>query len=65
MPKVLPRKSTYPEYRLELSWRADKDGQCIHTRLYRGDEFLQDGLHSTLDLHEALEAAMTNFFEGQ
>jgi len=54
---------TYPEYKLELTWRADADGNGIKTRLYLNDEILQASFHPTLDLLEAVESAMTNYEE--
>lgn len=61
---------TYPEYRLTLVWRADADGNGIRTYLSRveagGDPEveLQASFHPTLDTLRAVEAALTNFFEG-
>jgi len=54
---------TYPEYRLTLVWRSDEDGNGIRTYLECEGQLLQGSFHPTLDLHDALEAALTNFFE--
>ena len=51
------------EYKLTLTWRADKDGNGIKTELSRAGQMLQSGFHQTLDLHAAMEDAMTQFFE--
>jgi len=51
----------YPEYRLELIWRADADGNGITTRLYHEGKLLQASFHPTLNLLEAVESAMTNY----
>ncbi len=54
---------TYPEYRLTLVWRADKDGNGICAYFELDGKMMQSSFHSTLDLHEALESALTHFFE--
>ena len=60
---VANRKSEMDEYKLTLTWRADQDGNGIKTELSRAGQVLQVSFHPTLDLHAAMEAAMTNFFE--
>ena len=50
------------EYKLELIWRADADGNGIKTRFYHEGELLQAGFHPTLNLVGAVESAMDNFF---
>jgi hypothetical protein len=66
--RMIKIESPYPEYRLTLAWRRDQDGQSIRAFLVasepgKEDRLLQSSSHPGLDLHQALESALTNFFE--
>jgi len=59
---------TYPEWRLTLVWRADEDGNGTRTYLSRAEpdkepEELQASFHPVLNLLEAVDSALTEFFE--
>lgn len=59
---------SHPEYRVTLIWRNEDNGNgtVVHIEAFDPVEepkFLQASFHPTLDLHEALESAMTSFFE--
>ena len=60
---------TYPEYRLTVIWRSDRDGNGIrcYLEVHKPTEpiqALQDSFHPTLNMLEAVESALTEFFEG-
>ena len=52
-------------YELTLRWRADADGNGIHATLSRAGNVAQVSFHPKLELHEAMESALTQFFEGK
>jgi len=57
----------YPEYRLTLVWQADADGNGVRVYFERWEpdgvvRHLQTSFHPVLDLHEAVERALTHFF---
>lgn len=51
----------YPEYRLTLVWRADEDGHGIRAYLSKEGREVQSSFHPTLNLCEAVEAALSNY----
>ena len=58
----------YPEYRCTLVWRSDADGNgtrvyLAHIRPEEEEQPLQTSFHPILDLQEALDRALTQFFE--
>lgn len=55
-------QADYPEYRLTLCWRSDADGNGVRCFLEHESEMLQASFHPTLNLPEAVEAAMDSFF---